>query len=104
MTDLDVMLDRVSAEYSKRLSTKGVRFVLGVKRRVRGRGIARTIRLHVWPVTGFDDFEWDFEVRHWFGGQAPHLTVLEAERAITEVLDAYEAGAGPPFSDESRVA
>jgi hypothetical protein len=62
MTDLDVMLDRLSAEYSKRLSTKGIRFMLGVRRRLRGRGVARAIWLHVWRVTGFDDFEWDFDV------------------------------------------
>lgn len=94
----------VSAEYSKRLESEGVTFAVGVRRRVRGHGIAHTVWLHVWPVTGFDDFEWDFELRHWFGRSVAQLTVPEVERAITDILDAYATGKEPPFSGERRVA
>jgi hypothetical protein len=49
-------------------------------------------------LAGFDNFEWDVEVRHWLGGRTLHLTVPAAGQAITEVLDRYEARDEPPFA------
>ena len=97
MSDLEGLIAKLQARFEEPLANRGVRFSLRTRRLPALRGIRRVLVLGVWPLDGFDNFEWETSERGWLGPNHVLQATESLEEQVSAILVRYLNGEIPPF-------